>query len=354
MTQLFSALALIAFLISPSFAGAVKAEKIKREYEDQFEAWIAKVQQAADREAQVAAWDARPDPELAGKQIWREIRGSLDQSWTIAYASWLLENTPDVLGPRPSQTREPGAIRVRKAIEKFHLRSPKVAPYCLAVAALTDPMSMKVLEQIETQNPDKRVQAAAALGQAALLRKLAQGGERGIVLKRQAKLRKAVIDGVGLDIGGRRLQDLVKAEVDRLLRFSIGSTAPNLKGFDIGKKEFALSDYNDQAVVLFFWHTWMKDAERSLEVMKRLDQSLEGKKAVVIGVNADHAKTLRQMTADGRVTWRNFFDHSRKMSDRYHIDQWPYVIVLDKERKIRYKGAPGAFVDLAVEALLSE
>lgn len=353
MTQILILLTVVFFSF-PVLAGTpAAASRYQRDYEQKYQAWVNQVQGAEDRDAQARAWDARPNVEEAGGLIWREIRNNLSESWTLDYASWLLENAPEVLAPRPGARRVPGAIRIRQAVEKFHLKSPKVAPYCIAVTALADPLAMKTLEKIEAVNPDKRVKGAAALGQAILLRKLDQGGGS-IVRKRQAKLRRAAIDGYGLQIGKRSLQSIAQAEIARLVTLSVGSEAPDLKGVDIAGKVFSLEDYQGKVRVLFFWHTWMAEADRALGIARRMQESFAGKDAVLIGINADRARTLRKMTADGDVTWRNFFDNKRTLAESYYIDEWPYMIIIDQEGKIRFKGAPGAFVELTATALLND
>lgn len=345
---------LFVFFLSllPLLAGNPNAAaRHVRSFDQSMKEWVAQVQAAKNGDAQARIWTQRPKPEVAGRRIWAEIRNNLSEGWTIEYAAWLLENSPEVLAPKQNARQVPGAIRIRKAIEKFHVKSARVAPYCIAVTHFPDPGVLKVLESIEQENPDKRVQGAAALGQAILLRKLDQGGEGGIVPKRQAKMRKAIIDGHDLIVGKRKLSDIAQAEIDQF-RLSIGAEAPDLRGIDIATKPFALQDYRGKVVVLFFWHTWMKEAGRTLEIMRKLHQNLQGKNAVIIGVSADHAKTLRKMTADGDAPWRNFFDNDRKLASQYHIDRWPRIYVLDHNGKIRHKGSPGAFVELAVEALL--
>ncbi len=342
-------------LVSTAFAGTPNAAaRHARDFERAMKEWTQEIQAARGGKAREALWAKRPDANVAGLKVWREIRNDLALGWTLDYAAWIFDHAPEVLAPNPKSRKEAGAIRIRKAVERFHTKNVRVGYYCIALTKLPDPGSMRVLETIERVNPDKRVQGAAALAQAILLRKLDQGGENGIVPKRQQKLRKAVIDGHDLIVGKRKLSSIAQSEIDQLLKFSIGAEAPNLKGVDIALKPFTLEDYRGKVVALFFWHTWMEDAGRSLEIMRKLHQDLQGKNAVILGVNADHAQTLRKMTADGDVPWRNFFDNKRKLAGQYHIEQWPMVFVIDASGKIKYKGSPGSFVELSIEALLDD
>jgi hypothetical protein len=71
-------------------------------------------------------------------------------------------------------------------------------------------------------------------------------------------------------------------------------------------------------------------------------------------VNGDATEQLRklEMEENTLVTWPNFSDPQAKLMGEYRVGSLPLVYVLDGSRKIHYVGAPGAFVELAVEALL--
>jgi len=199
-----------------AFAGTPNAAaRYTRDYELAMETWVEKIKNARGGNAQSKLWAERPNAVRAGSKVWAEIRNNLAEGWTLEHASWLLENAPEVLAPRAGGRQEAGAIRIRKAVERYHTKSARVGSYCVAVTYLADPGAMRVLEAIERNNPDKRIQGAAALGQAILLRKLDQGGENGIIQKRQAKLRKAIIDGHDLIVGKRKLTSITQSEVDQ-------------------------------------------------------------------------------------------------------------------------------------------
>ena len=71
-------------------------------------------------------------------------------------------------------------------------------------------------------------------------------------------------------------------------------------------------------------------------------------------MNNDTLDALRAMQADGRVTWKNFTDPENKLAQDYRVGALLLAYVLDGERKIRFVGTPGSFVELTVEAVMSE
>lgn len=340
------------FLALPLSAGtASQSRALVRAYDLSFEKWVAQVQAAKGKEAQIAAWNVQPAPDETGRQIWREIRNNLNESWTLDYAAWLYNNSPATLRAATANRKAPAQL-IRDYVDRFHARSPRVASFCVALPKLKDPSALKLLQKIESLNPDPRVQGAAAMGQAMILREM--GDDWKVISQRQQKLKTAIIKGNDLAVGKTTILNLAQDEIFLMNNLEVGTTAPDLKGIDISAKPFGLSDYEGKVIVLAFWHTWMPEAPRSIKILRELHQELQGKNAVVIGVNQDHALTLRKMTGDGETPWRNFSDSTRSIAKSYRISEWPVVFVLDGERKIQYVGAPGAFVNIAVDSLLKK
>lgn len=336
----------------PASAGtATKARTIVRTYDLSLKNWVEQVQKAKGREAQIAAWNVQPNPDEAGRQLWREIRNNLNESWTLDYAAWLYHNAPVVvLTAQPNQRS--ADMRIREAVGRFHIRSPRVGYLAVSIPLAKNPSALSLLEKIERQNPDFRVQGAAAMGQAILFRMM--GNDWKLIRKRSEKLRKAIIQGNDLAVGKTTILRLAEDEIFRMNNLEDGTVAPEIKGVDIAAKPFSLTDYKGKVVVLVFWHTWMPEADRTIRIVRQLHQDLQGKNAVVIGVNQDHPLTLRKMTGDGETPWRNFSDSKRNIAKLYRLNEWPTAFVLDGNGKIAHVGPPGAFVNITVDSLLAK
>lgn len=339
-----------------AFAGTPeRARSHTRAYDQAVEAWTNDVRNAADDEAQNAAWLRRPDPEVAGKAVWNEIRADLTEAWTLEYSSWLLVNTPEaVVGRatvgRPGSKGSPAQL-IRDSVERNHLESPKVGPYCIALTRVEDPYAMKILQLIEERNPDPGVKGAAALGQVILHRRL--GDEKHGMFHRQENLKQA-IQAPELVVGKTTTLEIIKDEIFRMNNLTLETKAPDFKGIDISRKISSLRDFEGKVVILFFWHSLMPSHDESLALMHRYNEEFQGQNVALLGVNMDNPRTLRDLTADGTVNWRNFSDSSQTISNTYRIERWPYIYVLDQEQIIRFAGEPGAFVKITADELLRQ
>jgi thiol-disulfide isomerase/thioredoxin len=123
-----------------------------------------------------------------------------------------------------------------------------------------------------------------------------------------------------------------------------------------GAQPLKLSDFTGKTVVLLFWGSEIPDLDHFLEIMSQLEKKYAGKPVVVLGVNHDATKILRDLqTKEGStLTWPNFSDPANKLAQVYRVGSFPLACVLDGKRTLRYIGAPGSFVDLAVESLLTD
>lgn len=342
---------ILALCSTLAFAGVPeRAKQHTRAYDLAHETWINDVRTAQDNDAQNAAWLRRPDPIAAGKAVWDEIRNDLSEAWTLDYAAWFLMNTPEAAvaqqGGRPSPAR-----LIWDAVEKHHLQSSKVGPYCIALTYVQDPQSMKLLEVIEKENPNADVKGAAALGQAILHRRL--GDEKHGMFHRQENLKQA-IQAPELTVGKTTTLEIIKDEIFWMTQLTVGTRAPDFKGIDITQKISSLSDYEGKVVILFFWHALMPAHDQSLALMKQYQEEFMGKDVAILGVNMDNPLTLRKLTGDGTVNWRNFSDSTQNISKLYRIERWPYVYVLDQNQTIRYVGEPGAFVKITAADLVEQ
>lgn len=332
-----------------SFAGIPeRARQLSRSYDQAYSTWVNDVRTAPDNDAQNAAWLRRPDSEAAGKAVWDEIRTNLDDAWTLEYSAWLLINTPEAVLEGVGGRVAPARL-IQQAVQKHHMKSPKVGPYCIALTHVQDPKAMGLLEKIEKVNPDAAVRGAAALGQVILHRRL--GDEKHGMYHRQENLREA-IKAPSLVVGKTTTEAIIKDEIFRMTKLTVGTRAPDFRGVDITQKVSSLSDYEGKVVILFFWNALMPSHDQTLALMKRYQEEFTGKNVEILGVNMDNPLTLRKHTADGTVNWRNFSDSSQTISKLYRIERWPYVYVLDQNQTIRFAGEPGTFVKITADDLL--
>jgi len=357
MHRLYRIVPLIS-LLAFAQAGATPADaaRIQKTYQLAMEKWSLEMRIAATPAERAKAASARPDATPYAKEMWTAILPSLDQDWTLEYDAWFLNTTPGLLasnpggGASPIFTKENEAIR--KAVETYHLKSPKLGPVCSALAASPDRRSLAVLEKIQANHPDPKIQGLAALGAAMQLKSLGDDGE--IIRRRLTYLRKAVIQAYDVDVHGTTVAKLAEDEIYIISNLTKGRVAPDLVGVDSGNRPLSLSANKGKVILLLFWNSNVPDAKRLVEITNAMAAKYKGRPLAIMGVNNDSVEKLRKLQEDGTVPWTNFSDPENKLAKDYRVGTWPLAYVLDGERKIHYAGAPGSFAELTADALLEK
>lgn len=357
MRPLPTLVAILAMLHLPAQAGTPKqAEGVRTAYEASVKAWVLKMQLAATPEARAKEAAERPDPIASARRMWEVIQPNLSENWTIPHAAWLLRISPALVEIDGNGARKPvmaqAVATILETVEKRHLKSPELAPMCLALAAANQSKSLQLLEKIEKENPDKRVQGVAALAIAIMLKELSDEPE--VMARRLTMLRKAIIESSDLEIEGSSVAKLAEDELYIIRFLSKGRVAPDLSGTDSGGKSMTLSSYAGKVVVLVFWTAQGENHDAVVAMVDQMRNRFTGEPFEVVGVNADPLETLRKMQASGEIKWPNFSDPEGKMALEYRVGFRPLAYVLDGKRKIHYVGPMGSFVELTAAAVLQE
>lgn len=357
MRPLPTVLALLALLHFPLAAGTPKqAEGVRTAYEASVKAWVLKMQLATTPEARAAEAADRPDAVVAARRMWSVIQPNLSETWTLPHAAWLLRMSPALVEVDENGVRKPAIApaveAIFQSIETRHLKSAELAPICLALAAANQPKSLGLLEKIEKENPDKRVQGVAALGIAMMLKELSDEPE--VMARRLTMLRKAIIESSDMEIEGASVAKLAEDELYIIRFLSKGREAPDLSGTGSGGEPMTLSSYRGKVVVLLFWTARSEDHDAVVAMVDQMRVRFSGQPFEVVGVNADPRETLRKMQASGEIKWPNFSDPEGKLATEYRVGFRPLAYVLDGQRKIHYVGQMGSFVELTAAAVLQE
>ncbi len=355
-SRIIAALSLL--LAAHAAASPAEALRIKKSWSVASEKWGLESRTAITPEQKAKAMAQRPDATPYAKDMWKQIGNSLDQDWTLEPAAWFLRITPGLHFTNDDGVILPTFARqdatIRKAVETFHVKSPKLTPMCMALATGQNPRSLSVLEKILKTNPDKKVQGVAALAAAIVLKTL--GDDPEIMRKRLSHLRTAIIQSSKVEIEGSTVADIAENELYIINNLTKGRPAPDLHGIDSSGRAIKLSNYKGKVILLLFWGSQMQEADRVIEMTSRMAAKFRGRPAVIIGVNYDSLKELRKLegAAGSQITWASFSDPTNKLSEQYRVHSWPLAYVLDVDLKIHYAGAQGSFAELTVEALLSE
>ena len=341
--------------VSMAMAGTPgQAASIRDNYARDLKLWVLNLQVAKSAAERQEIAGQRPDTGKACTRMWATIQPNLAEEWTLDPAAWLLKTSAGL-----KVQAEDGSVRplmgdastaIRKAVEKYHLKSKNLAPLCMALVSASDANSLPLLEKIEATNPDKQVQGVAALAIAMLLKDLSDEPE--VMRRRLTMLRKAIIESSDVEINGVSVAKMAEDELYIISYLTKGRVAPDLVGTDSGGRPMKLSDYKGKIVILLFWRSDEENNEQLVEMTRKMRERFAGKPVEIVGVNRDPRATLRAMQASGEIAWPNFSDPDGKLTGEYRVGVWPLAYVLDGERKIGYAGPMGSFVELTASALL--
>lgn len=349
----------VALFVAPMNAQASPAEasRIRKSWENEMEKWLSETRAATTPDARAAALARQPDAVKALRRVWQQIGPALDQPWVLDHAAWFLRAAPGHFQTSENGTREQVFSQelqaILKALDAHHLASAGLTPVCMALADNADPRTLPLLEKIITSHPEPKTQGVAALAASIALRSL--GDEPEIMRKRLNYLRKAIIDSSDVQAtDNATVARIAEDELYVIRHLSKGRVAPDLAGSDSAGRPLKLSDHAGNIVVLVFWSSTMNEADHAIRIMNEMHGRFRSRPVAVLGVNHDALDKLRDLEGSSAVAWRSFSDPENQLARAYRVGMWPLVYVLDGERQIQYAGAPGSFVELTVEALLSE
>ncbi|MDX1680922.1 MAG: TlpA disulfide reductase family protein [Akkermansiaceae bacterium] len=356
MRSLRAAVISLIFLgVQSSKANPEMAAKIEKLWDSKVAEWREQAEKAKSHEELAALEQTRPDPAAYARRMWGSIENSLQEPWTIRPAAWFLQIAPGIKDPETGTPLfEEQINRIKKSLLANHIHrpDPQLNAICMALARLGDPLSLSIIESIESKNEDPKIQGVAALAAAMVVKNLGDDGE--LMRKRLTYLKKAIINSAEVKIGETSVAELAENELYLIRYLSKGRVAPEITGTDSNKQPFRLSQQRGKVVILIFWSSSIPQAAHTIEFTNEMATNFAGKPVQIVGINHDPADKLKAMRADGTVTWRNLSDPQNLLAKNYRVGSWPMVYVLDQKGKIRYSGGLGSFAELTANALLEE
>ncbi|MEM9941902.1 MAG: TlpA disulfide reductase family protein [Planctomycetota bacterium] len=175
-----------------------------------------------------------------------------------------------------------------------------------------------------------------------------------------AEILQEVIDKYGdLKKGKSTYRQLAQRERFDLLHLQVGQTAPDIEGKDLDDIPFKLSDYRGKVVMLDFWGHWCPPCRAMYAHEQDIVRELADKPFVLIGVNSDAEKeTAIEAVNEEALHWRHFWNGPNgtkgPIADKWNVEGWPTVYLIDGDGVIRYKEVLGVNIDRGIEKLLAE
>jgi peroxiredoxin len=142
----------------------------------------------------------------------------------------------------------------------------------------------------------------------------------------------------------------------QLRELAVGKPAPEVEGADVDGRPFRLSDCRGRVVVLTFAGNWCGPCRAMYPHERGLVERMKGRPFALVSVNTDEKReTLRESIASGEITWRCWWEGGEKRPncERWRVNAFPSVFVIDADGVIRAKDVRGKALDQAVEAVMA-
>ncbi len=91
--------------------------------------------------------------------------------------------------------------------------------------------------------------------------------------------------------------------------------------------------------------------ERSLVV------EMQDEPFALIGVNSDDLESARKAVQEKELNWRSFQNSGEgraDFSEDWMVEGWPTIVILDAERRIRYRGHDGHAATAVAKELVAK
>ena len=108
--------------------------------------------------------------------------------------------------------------------------------------------------------------------------------------------------------------------------------APELTLQGLDGKQYKLSDFRGQPVMLNFWASWCEPCRAEMPLLNKQYEAAKGKGLVVLGINlSENAQTVKGFVKEYKLTFPILLDNDSTVADRYGIDPIPSTFFVDKE-----------------------
>lgn len=137
----------------------------------------------------------------------------------------------------------------------------------------------------------------------------------------------------------------------------IGKAAPSITGRDLQGNSLALEDHRGKVVVISFWASWCGPCLSRVPAENQLIEHFKNEPFVLLGVNGDASvEDAIQAAEEHDIRFTSWWDDpvdDTRIVDRYGVNSWPTVFVLDQDGVIRNKNLFGPDLHEAVDRLLN-
>ncbi len=123
--------------------------------------------------------------------------------------------------------------------------------------------------------------------------------------------------------------------------YALGEKAPAFSLKDASGKPYSISQYEGKkAVIMSFWASWCKPCILEMPMLEKVYGKYKDKGLEILSINNDNSSgqaKARQIVKRKRVTYPVLYDADSKVAGLYNPKSaYPFVVLIDKQGKIRY------------------
>ncbi len=140
-------------------------------------------------------------------------------------------------------------------------------------------------------------------------------------------------------------------------RLNIGKPAPDFTYPDINGKEVSLSDFKGKVVLIDFWASWCGPCIGEFPHLKKVYAKYKSQGLEILGVSIDKKEDAwRKAVKDNDLKWTLLLasNSGKEIMKEYQFSGIPYILIIDREGRIAYKGLRGENIDKAIKDVLSK
>lgn len=111
----------------------------------------------------------------------------------------------------------------------------------------------------------------------------------------------------------------------------LGKSAPNFTVKTLSGEKRSLSEFRGKVVLIDFWATWCPPCRKGLPETQKFADTYGNKGLAVLAISDEDAKTVSPFLKENHYTFPTYLDAGSKVSEAYHIEAIPTVVIIDKE-----------------------
>ena len=344
--------------------------------------WQQQVNQYEEAVKNAPSDDARasltpPDGRDIAPMLWQSINGrtgtrknekgiesiptfEFEKSWALPGIVWILEH-PQAFTAAFNEDEQDQlnyfSTAIISSLQRVHYHNPEVGAIAPSISLSASVRDYEILRKIYEKNRNKEARAAAAMGMSLMLNNpvitSVEGSEAMARAKRLYYLKQSLLLGSKDSMFGK--QKLVDVALDQayfLKHLAPGAIAPMLKLKDAQGETHQFPTPGNNTLLLF----WSPDSHLSVDMLRDVDKfrtqypEVEICPIMPFCTAEEQQDTLNNLGIDSSY----LDDANGTASTTYRIISTPSVILINKQCRILYGGAPDIKLQTALESLCAK